>query len=43
MRDESEQLKGTLLAVAKEMGETETAIKTSFKGAHGPGKDDEKR
>ncbi|WP_103534903.1 hypothetical protein [Streptomyces sp. SM11] len=37
VRDECEQLEGTLLTVAKEMGETETAIKTSFKGGHVPG------
>ncbi|MFF0559103.1 hypothetical protein [Streptomyces sp. NPDC004266] len=35
LRDECEQLKGTLLTVAKEMGETETAIETSFKGVDG--------
>ncbi|MBT2404842.1 MULTISPECIES: hypothetical protein [unclassified Streptomyces] len=43
VRDECEQLKGTLLTVAKEMGETETAIETSFKGVDGGGKADEKR
>ncbi|APU38695.1 hypothetical protein ACFCYM_14825 [Streptomyces sp. NPDC056254] len=43
VRDECEQLKGTLLKVAKEMGETETAIKTSFKGVDGGSKADEKR
>ncbi|MER7624011.1 hypothetical protein [Streptomyces sp. NPDC126503] len=34
--DECEQLKGALLAVAKEMGETETAIERSFQGVGGP-------
>ncbi|MEU3686862.1 hypothetical protein [Streptomyces narbonensis] len=44
VRDECEQLKGPLLAVAKEMGETETAIGNSFKGADGSaGKAGEKR
>ncbi|CAM5563647.1 hypothetical protein [Streptomyces avidinii] len=43
VRDECEQLKGTLLTVAKEMGETDAAIKTSFKGVDGAGKADEKR
>ncbi|WP_051836447.1 hypothetical protein [Streptomyces sp. NRRL F-2580] len=43
VRDECEQLKGTLLTVAKEMGETETAIETSFKGVDGGGKADGKR
>ncbi|RPK93606.1 MULTISPECIES: hypothetical protein [Streptomyces] len=43
VRDECEQLKGTLRTVAGEMGETETAIKTSFKGVRVPGKEDEKR
>ncbi|MFJ6612754.1 hypothetical protein ACIQPT_21035 [Streptomyces sp. NPDC091289] len=43
VRDECEQLKGTLRTVATEIGETETAIKTSFKGVHGPGEGDEKR
>lgn len=42
VRDECEQLKGTLLTVAKEMGETDTAIETSFKGVGGS-KADEKR
>ncbi|MYT18923.1 hypothetical protein GTW69_01225 [Streptomyces sp. SID7760] len=32
VRDECKQLEGTLLTVAKEMGETDTAIETSFKG-----------
>ncbi|MEV7280987.1 hypothetical protein [Streptomyces sp. NPDC093111] len=35
VRDECEQLKGPLLTVAKEMGETETAIEKSFKGVDG--------
>ncbi|MEU1231190.1 hypothetical protein [Streptomyces sp. NPDC005828] len=35
VRDECDQLKGTLSTVAKEMGETETAIERSFKGADG--------
>ncbi|MFF7443382.1 hypothetical protein [Streptomyces sp. NPDC008122] len=35
VRDECEQLKGSLLSVAKEMGETEVAIERSFKGADG--------
>ncbi|MFG3406916.1 hypothetical protein [Streptomyces sp. NPDC048142] len=43
VRDECEQLKGTLRTVAKEMGETETAVKTSLKGVHVPGEGDEKR
>ncbi|MFJ7086383.1 hypothetical protein ACIQU8_24515 [Streptomyces griseus] len=43
VRDECEQLKGTLLTVAKEMGETETAIKASFKGVRVPGEEDGKR
>jgi hypothetical protein len=36
VRDECEQLKGSLLTVAKEMGETESAIERSFQGAGGP-------
>lgn len=36
VRDECEQLKGALLTVAKEMGETETAIERSFQGVGGP-------
>jgi hypothetical protein len=32
VRDECDQLEGALLKVAKEMGETETAIEKSFKG-----------
>ncbi|MEU4358254.1 hypothetical protein ACFYNW_28080 [Streptomyces virginiae] len=43
VRDECEQLKGTLLKVAKEMGETDAAIETSFKGVDGGSKADEKR
>ncbi|MBQ1109185.1 hypothetical protein [Streptomyces sp. 404i] len=43
VRDECEQLKGNLLTVAKEMGESETAVKSSLKGVHVPGKADEKR
>ncbi|MFH8577276.1 hypothetical protein OHB11_12090 [Streptomyces zaomyceticus] len=43
VRDECEQLKGPLRAVAEEMGETETAIGNSFKGADGGGKAGEKR
>ncbi|WP_331721055.1 hypothetical protein [Streptomyces sp. NBC_00454] len=43
VRDECEQLKGSLLTVAKEMGETETAIETSFKTVDGGGKADGKR
>ncbi|WP_405193505.1 hypothetical protein [Streptomyces anulatus] len=43
VRDECEQLKGLLLAVAKEMGESETGVKSSLKGVHVPGKADEKR
>ncbi|MFF9010472.1 hypothetical protein [Streptomyces goshikiensis] len=38
VRDECKQLKGTLLTVAKEMGETDTAIETSFKGVTGGAK-----
>lgn len=36
VRDECEQLKEALLTVAKEMGETETAIERSFQGVGGP-------
>lgn len=43
LRDECEQLKGTLLTVAKEMGETETAIEKSFKGVDGGGEAGERR
>ncbi|OKI60377.1 hypothetical protein AMK17_07090 [Streptomyces sp. CB00072] len=43
VRDECEQLKGNLLTVAKEMGESETAVKSSLKGVHVPGKADERR
>lgn len=43
VRDECEQLKGNLLTVAREMGESETAVKSSLKGVHVPGKPDEKR
>ncbi|MFC8288181.1 MULTISPECIES: hypothetical protein [Streptomyces] len=43
VRDECEQLKGALLTVAKEMGETETAVEKSFKGVRVGGKADEKR
>ncbi|MEU0405037.1 hypothetical protein ABZ318_33470 [Streptomyces sp. NPDC006197] len=35
VRDECDQLKGSLLSVAKEMGETEVAIERSFKGVDG--------
>ncbi|MFF9429893.1 hypothetical protein [Streptomyces sp. NPDC014746] len=37
LRDECEQLEGTLLTVAKEMGETETAVEKSFKDVDGGG------
>ncbi|WP_371625071.1 hypothetical protein OG245_21250 [Streptomyces sp. NBC_01116] len=43
VRDECEQLKGNLLTVAKEMGESETGTKSSFEGVQVPGKADEKR
>ncbi|MFJ2752131.1 hypothetical protein [Streptomyces sp. NPDC087297] len=43
VRDECEHLKGSLLTVAKEMGETDAAIETSFKGVDGAAKADEKR
>ncbi|WP_097955363.1 MULTISPECIES: hypothetical protein [unclassified Streptomyces] len=43
VRDECEQLKGNLLTVAKEMGESETGVKSSLKGVQVPGKADEKR
>ncbi|WP_405502636.1 hypothetical protein [Streptomyces anulatus] len=43
VRDECDQLKGNLLTVAKEMGESETAVKSSLKGVHVPGKASEKR
>ncbi|MFE2291320.1 hypothetical protein [Streptomyces sp. NPDC059452] len=38
VRDECEQLKGTLLSVAKEMGETEAAVDKSLKGVDTSGK-----
>ncbi|MFE9457727.1 hypothetical protein [Streptomyces californicus] len=37
VRDECGQLTGSLLTVAKEMGESETAVKSSVKGVHVPG------
>ncbi|MFJ4705266.1 hypothetical protein ACIP6I_10480 [Streptomyces anulatus] len=43
VRDECDQLTGNLLAVAKEMGESEIAVKSSFKGVPVPGQADEKR
>nr|WP_274031986.1 hypothetical protein [Streptomyces sp. MMBL 11-1] len=43
VRDECEQLEGNLLTVAKEMGESETDVKSSLKGVHVPGKADEER
>ncbi|MEU3977629.1 hypothetical protein [Streptomyces bacillaris] len=43
VRNECEHLKGALLAVAKEMGETETAVEKSFKGVRVTAKVDEKR
>ncbi len=43
VRDECDQLKGNLLTVAKEMGESETTVKSSLKGVHVPGRADEKR
>ncbi|GGR76889.1 hypothetical protein [Streptomyces rubiginosohelvolus] len=43
VRDECEKLEGNLLTVAKEMGESETAVKASLKGVDVPGKADEKR
>ncbi|MFJ3979489.1 hypothetical protein [Streptomyces sp. NPDC090021] len=43
VRDECEQLKRTLLKVAKEMGETDAAVDASFKGVDGGSKADEKR
>ncbi|MFJ7411514.1 hypothetical protein ACIQWZ_11960 [Streptomyces sp. NPDC098077] len=43
VRDECEQLKGNLLTVAREMGESETGAKSSFEGVRVPGKADEKR
>lgn len=43
VRDECEKLGGVLLTVAKEMGETETAIKSSFKRGPVPGKGDGER
>lgn len=43
VRDECDQLKGNLLAVAKETGESEIAVKSSLKAVHVPGEADEKR
>ncbi|MGW8981356.1 hypothetical protein ACWGQ9_01695 [Streptomyces parvus] len=43
VRDECEHLQGNLLTVAKEMGESETAVKASLKGVDVPGKADGKR
>ncbi|MEV7115115.1 hypothetical protein [Streptomyces anulatus] len=43
VRDECDQLKGDLLTVAKEMGESETAVRSFLKGVHVPGTADEKR
>ncbi|MFH9565296.1 hypothetical protein [Streptomyces globisporus] len=43
VRDECEKLEGNLLTVAKEMGESETAVKASLKGVDVPDKADEKR
>ncbi|MGW6981473.1 hypothetical protein ACWGE1_18815 [Streptomyces sp. NPDC054932] len=43
VRDECEHLKGSLLTVAKEMGETDNATGASFKGVDGAAKADEKR
>ncbi|MEU1174198.1 hypothetical protein [Streptomyces microflavus] len=43
VRDECDQLKGALLGVAKEMGETETAVERSFKGVRVSGTTDERR
>ncbi|MDQ0986114.1 hypothetical protein [Streptomyces sp. V2I9] len=43
MRDECGQLQGNLLTVAREMGESEAAVKSSVKGVHVPGTADEKR
>ncbi|WP_256726119.1 hypothetical protein [Streptomyces sp. MNU77] len=42
MRDECEQLTGDLLTVAKEMGESETAVQSSLKGVQVPAKAGEK-
>ncbi|MER7550738.1 hypothetical protein [Streptomyces anulatus] len=43
MRDECEQLTGDLLTVAKEMGESETTVKSSLKGVQVPAEAGEKR
>ncbi|MFD3553503.1 hypothetical protein ACFWWA_15500 [Streptomyces goshikiensis] len=43
VRDECKQLKGTLLTVAKEIGETDTAIETSLNGVNGGAKADGQR
>jgi hypothetical protein len=43
VRDECDQLKGNLLTVAKEMGESEATVKSSLMGVHVPGRADEKR
>ncbi|MYT91746.1 hypothetical protein GTY40_11875 [Streptomyces sp. SID8359] len=43
VRDECEHLEGALLAVAKEMGETEAAVEKSFRGVRVPSHADEKR
>ncbi|WP_405548856.1 hypothetical protein OG215_14515 [Streptomyces globisporus] len=43
VRDECEKLEGNLLTVAKEMRESETAVKASLKGVDVPDKADEKR
>lgn len=42
VRDECEQLTGDLLTVAKEMGESETAVQSSLKGVQVPAKAGEK-
>lgn len=43
VRDECEQLKGSLLTVAKEMGETDAGVGSSFKGGDGGAEADGKR
>ncbi|WP_256967655.1 hypothetical protein [Streptomyces sp. CS057] len=43
VRDECEQLTGDLLTVAKEMGESETTVKSSLKGVQVPAEAGEKR
>ncbi|BAG19972.1 MULTISPECIES: hypothetical protein [Streptomyces] len=43
VRDECEQLKGNLLTVAREMGESETAVTSSVRGVHVPGPADGER